>query len=238
MSIKLTPDSIRHLLSKGIRVNVSPDTDVNFPECIYGVEKYTNHFGPGFMPLGAYSYSHSFTRDISEIGRYCSIGANLQIIRNTHPTDRLSSSPVFYSPRKLREWGGPAKQRSSIVDFESEQAPVTIGHDVWIGGDVRIRSGIHIGTGAIIGAGAIVTKDVGPYTIVAGVPAKVVKYRFEQPLIKRLLATQWWKYTPQDLLDYQPDEPEKFVALFENRDDAITPLEEIRFTPRQYLRQK
>ncbi len=82
-------------------MNVDPTTSTKFPEAPFGFEAFTNHSWSGFMPLGSYSYSHSFVREISEIGRYCSIGANLKVVQNTHPLDRVSSSPVFYSPRKL-----------------------------------------------------------------------------------------------------------------------------------------
>ena len=236
MSITLTNNAINTLKKKGIRVDVAPDSNLKFPDTPFGFERYTNHLGSGFMPLGAYSYSHSHSRDVSRIGRYCSIGNNLKVIRNTHPMDHVSSSPVFYSPRKLGEWGGRVGPEISISKYEAETANVSIDHDVWIGGDVSIRSGVHIGTGAIIAAGSIVTKDVEPYSIVAGIPAKMIKYRFDAPLRQQLLATQWWQYTPQDLLPFKPENPEDFVASFAQNKDSIQPLPEVRLRPRQHLR--
>jgi virginiamycin A acetyltransferase len=178
------------------------------------------------MPLGSYSYSHSFVREISEIGRYCSIGANLKVVQNTHPLDRVSSSPVFYSPQKLREWGASSYTFEHVVDFEP------------IGDDVRLRSGIHIGTGAIIAAGSIVTRDVEPYAIVAGIPAKLVRRRFDKPLTTKLLATGWWQFTPKDLMPLYPEDPKVFATSFIKAKKGIEPTEEVRLRLRQYLRNK
>lgn len=124
------------------------------------------------------------------------------------------------------------------LEFEPENTPATIGHDVWIGDDVRLRSGIHIGTGAVIAAGSIVTRDVEPYAIVAGIPAKLVGYRFDKPLIKELLATQWWQYTPKDLMPLHPEDPKVFAASFIKAKKGIEPKEEVRLRLRQYLRGK
>ena len=238
MAVTLTPPKIALLLKKDIRVNVDPTTSTKLPEAPFGFEAFTNHSRSGFMPLGSYSYSHSFVREISEIGRYCSIGANLKVVQNTHPLDRVSSSPVFYSPRKLREWGTSSYTSEHVVDFEPEDTPATIGHDVWIGDDVRLRSGIHIGTGAVIAAGSIVTRDVEPYAIVAGIPAKLVRYRFDKPLIKKLLATKWWQYTPNDLMPLHPEDPKVFAASFIKAKKSIKPKDEVRLRLRQYLRGK
>lgn len=119
-----------------------------------------------------------------------------------------------------------------------ESTPVTIGNDVWVGGDVSIRSGIHIGTGAIIAAVSIVTHDVEPYTIVGGVSAKVLKSRFKPNLVKKLLATSWWRFTPQDLITFHLEDPIRFIELFFISGADLTPLEEVRMTPRKHLRTK
>lgn len=185
------PTGYRLLIKNGIRVNVDPTASTKVPESPFGFEAFTNPSRSGFMPLGSYSYLHSFVREISKIGRYCSIGANLKVVQNTHLMDRVFSSPLFYSPRKLREWSTSSYTSEHLVDFKLGVAPVTVGHDLWTGDDVRLRSGIHIGTGAVITAGSIVTGNVEPYAIVAGIPAKLVRQRFDKPLIKRLLATGW-----------------------------------------------
>ena len=96
----------------------------------------------------------------------------------------------------------PPKTR--FASFEIPETPMTtIGHDVWCGLRVTIKAGVNVGTGAIIGAGSVVTHDVPPYAIVAGVPAKVIKYRFEEDLIRNLLESKWWEL---------PDEKLKIVA--------------------------
>lgn len=126
-------------------------------------------------------------REISEIGRYCSISSGISVIKNTHPTSRLYSCPVFYSPKKLGEWEQHIPDGTLLTPFHAESVPVTMGSDVWIDQDVRIRSGVHIATGAIVAAASIVTRDVEPYAIVDGVPAKVIRYRFKLDLIEKLL---------------------------------------------------
>jgi hypothetical protein len=94
-----------------------------------------------------------------------------------------------------------------------------IEHDVWIGQDVLLRDGIRIGTGAVVAAGAVVTRDVPPYAIVGGTPARLIRYRFEMPLVERLLLSEWWTYDAADVINLPADDPERFVALVEcNRD--------------------
>ena len=128
-----------------------------------------------------------------EIGRFCSIGNNVKVVAETHPSHGfLSTHPAFYSTGK--------QCGITFVDknlFEERLAvdgrSCIIGNDVWVGNDVRIIGGLRIGTGAIVGLGAVVTKDVPPYAIVGGVPAKVIRYRFEEKQIKELLDSHWWE---------------------------------------------
>jgi hypothetical protein len=86
-----------------------------------------------------------------------------------------------------------------------------IGHDVWIGRDAMIMDGLSVGTGAVIAARALVTKDVPPYAIVGGAPARIIRYRFAPELIERLLASQWWTLSPEALRQLPFDDPERFV---------------------------
>ena len=150
--------------------------------------------------IGAYSYcaSNSYIRN-TKIGRFCSIGKNVRIIDVTHPSEFVSSSPVFYSPKNVV---GKAFVNSNGFDehLHCENDPehaVVIGNDVWICDGVQIIGGNTIGDGAIVAAGAVVTKDVPPYSIVAGVPAKVIRYRFSQEQIEYLLKLQWWNKDEQ-----------------------------------------
>jgi len=139
--------------------------------------------------LGAYSYvaPHCTIADTT-LGRFCSIGPDLLCGLGDHPSDLVTTSPVFYSTA--------GQCGISFVDtsrFE-ESTPIRIGNDVWIGARVFIRSGVTIGDGAIVGAGAVVVADVPPYAVVAGVPAKTVRMRFDAPTVDRLLAMRWWDW--------------------------------------------
>lgn len=133
--------------------------------------------------------------DSASIGRYCSIGPNVKIIRGIHPsTIFVSTSNLFYTTKKPR--GFTYTQKDKFKEFryadESKNISVIIGNDVWIGDGAAIMEGVKIGDGAIIAAGAIVTKDVKPYSIVGGVPAKIIKYRFTDDQILFLNNLQWW----------------------------------------------
>jgi acetyltransferase-like isoleucine patch superfamily enzyme len=122
----------------------------------------------------------------TNIGKFCSIGANLTCGWGIHPTDGISTSPAFYSPAKQNGFS------YSSTEKIHERASVTIGNDVFIGVNVTILDGISIGNGAIIGAGSVVSKDIPAYAIAVGCPIKVIKYRFSDAIIERLQASEWW----------------------------------------------
>lgn len=129
------------------------------------------------------------------IGRYTCIGPNVEVVIGNHPTEKFASiHPAFYST--LRQSGFTYVESNKFSDFKyidkEKQLSVYIGNDVWIGARVTILEGVNIGDGAIVAAGSVVNKDVPPYAIVAGVPAKVIKYRFSEEIIYNLLKLQWW----------------------------------------------
>ncbi len=138
--------------------------------------------------LGRCSYMGENCKINSDIGRYCSIASEVCTISGRHPTvDWASTSPVFFSDDCQC---GTTYVSEKLFD---ESSPKTIiGNDVWIGARVTILSGVSIGDGAIIAAGAVVTKDVEPYTIVGGVPAKPIRKRFTDEQIAALLELKWW----------------------------------------------
>lgn len=123
------------------------------------------------------------------IGKFCSIGPEVRIGLGIHPLHLKSTYPGFYTNS---EYYRVEKQ----YDFTGEEyKQVEIGHDVWIGARATILDGVKIGDGAVVAAGAVVTKDVPSYAIVGGVPAKVIKYRFDENRVKELLVEQWWNNT-------------------------------------------
>lgn len=147
-----------------------------------------------FIGRGTYIGSCCHFSHIS-VGRYCSFGNNIRIIVGSHPsTDWVSTHPAFFSTAKQAGFTYVTEdlyEEKKYID-EEKKYYVIIGNDVWIGDGASIVAGIRIGDGAIIGANALVTKDVEPYTIVGGVPAKPIRKRFEQHEIDFLLAFKWW----------------------------------------------
>ncbi|MBO4552864.1 CatB-related O-acetyltransferase [bacterium] len=150
----------------------------------------------------------------TRIGKFCSIASNVMIGTTTHPTQFLSSSSVFYKDiSNVTE--GLALPRSKWVKYTFSE-PVTIGNDVWIGRSAIVMDGLTIGDGAIVGAGAVVTHDVPPYAIAVGVPARVIKYRFDEETIKRLLKVRWWDQPDEVIASLKADDVEGCLKLLES----------------------
>ncbi len=123
-------------------------------------------------------------------GNYCSVASEVRIFRANHPTDRFTMHPLLYNP----SMGYVSEDKLSRPHLE-------IGHDVWIGANAIILPGVmSVGSGSVIGAGSVVTKDVEPYTIVAGNPARVIGRRFDAEAIARLEATRWWELSKDELI--------------------------------------
>lgn len=147
-----------------------------------------------YVGYGTYISDRCFFRGC-KIGKYCSIAPDVKMLRGTHPTrDFVSTSPAFYlkdNPvgKSYVDKDLFSPEARSKIDREYE---LVIGNDVWIGQHALLLQGISIGDGAIIGAGAVVTKDVPPYAIIGGVPAKVMRYRFEEQQIMALEKIKWW----------------------------------------------
>lgn len=158
----------------------------------------------GFMGAFSYIEGPANVQHVGSIGRYCSLAINQVIGQSEHATDLLSTHPIltnvkFDSPHehRFRQKNADMLVQSRVAVeqlWASRYRPITIGNDVWIGEGAFVRRGVTIGDGAIIGARAVVMKDVPPYAIVAGTPAKVIRYRFSETIIQQLLEIAWWRY--------------------------------------------
>lgn len=142
----------------------------------------------------------------ADIGSFCSLGANIRIGGSSHPMGWVSTSQVFISKKNT------LKTKFSFHEYHSTKR-TKLEHDIWIGDNALVKGGVTIGTGAVIGMGSVVTKDVPPYAVVAGNPAKIIKYRFDESTRIALLESAWWNYSEEKLREaaqYFP-EPEKFL---------------------------
>lgn len=144
--------------------------------------------------VGSYSYVGKDCRLNARIGKFCSIAPGVKVVEGTHSTDYLSTSPVFLSTQKQCGITFTEKEVAGevLLADEERRIAVEIGNDVWIGENVLIKGGVRIGNGAVIGMGAVVTKDVEPFSIVGGVPAKTIRKRFLDEVIEEICQTQWW----------------------------------------------
>ena len=156
------------------------------------------------VKMGKYSdVGYDCTIINTDIGAFCSLGANIVIGGASHTIDWVSTSPVFNENKDHL----PKKFSHHKFSLDSK---TFVGNDVWIGNNVMIKSNVKIGDGAVLGMGSIVTKDVGPYEIWAGNPAKLIRKRFEEDKINKFLQIKWWDWTDEEI--------EKKAPLFNNTD--------------------
>ena len=164
--------------------------------------------------IGDYSYLGQNSRLIyAHVGKFCSIGGNCAIGMGSHSIKNISTSPIFTA--KKNAIGVSWSHENTFEEYKL----IEIGNDVWIGQRVMMMGGVHVGHGAVIGAGAVVTKDVPPYAIVAGVPAKLIRYRFPQEQIDALLANPWWNYPDKKLRER--------IKLFQDSDNIDEKINEL-----------
>lgn len=183
--------------SKGCRIHWH--TEIDRSTTFEGNNVIMSGVGLNQCHIGYFSYIGNDTVLYkTDIGRYCSLADNIGIIFGEHPSSRfVSTNQVFYFTNGL---GGKSYVNEDYWSIEQTYPHADIEHDrhliiendVWIGKKVLLKSGVKVGNGAIIASGAIVTKDVEPYTIVGGIPAKVIRRRFEEEDIEWLLRLKWW----------------------------------------------
>lgn len=173
------------------------------------------------LKIGAHTYirSDSLLSLVSSIGRFCSIGSDVVIgqEKNTHPTDWLSSHPFQYT--------------DTALGYTPKIDHAVIGHDVWIGHSAMILEGVTVGTGAIVATRAVVTRDVPSYAVVAGVPAKIVRYRHPPEMIERLLRSEWWNLEVSKLQELPLNDPSSCLDRLEHaRHEDLAVYRELEIT--------
>jgi len=188
----------------------------------FTTEPYCTYWGKNGIRLasmGSFSYTRSVLPEIISVGRYTSIANGLTVLGDRHPHEWVSTCPSFYSPQSglMKALSLDMQSQPKAHTFNKTKKNITIGNDVWIGQNVTLAQGIIIGDGSVIAANSLVIKDVAPYSIVGGNPAKPIKNRFNDYIIDAMKALQWWKYSALELTELNVSNPHIFCHQLTQR---------------------
>ena len=197
-------------------------SNVNFEKTTF---KGSNKIGrntdiaESFIDFGTYIGDECYLRNC-KIGKFCSIGSWVRVISGNHPISYVTTHPISHND-SLKKLGLSSKKAVPFHNkvYSENNFYVTIGNDVWIGQDVQILNGVTIGNGAILAAGAVVVNDVEPYSIVGGVPAKIIKKRFSQEIIDDLNKFEFWNQDLSWIIDNANllSNPEEFIKFINKK---------------------
>lgn len=211
---------------------IMPGTELRVPEGKI-FEAFTRH------PFKKITSSGVFTHVVdcddllltSSFGRYCSIARGSRLVNGHHPLHSVTTNPYHYGNYYRNNLPEDLRYKGRVEDFQQNYGSFTVGNDVWIGSYSAIKGGITIGNGAVVASGSVVVKDVPPYAIVGGNPAKIIRLRFPEEIVQRLTALAWWQYHPKGFNDLNMFDIQAFLDALEQRRDKgdLEP-----FTPQQF----
>ena len=224
--VEFPPDQSARLRPKGLdltaargRMLFGPDSWFEPPLIVHA------ELTGGTIQVGSFTGFYGGNIRSGSIGRYCSIARDVSIGPNEHPTDWLTSSVLAENPiangwDEFARPGQRARFATQGRSFPTNLRRTVIGNDVWIGTGTLILKGVTIGDGAVVAGGSVVTRDVPPYGVVAGTPARLKRLRFDERTVERLLALRWWRYALHDFNDLPLSDMPRALDLLEERVDS------------------